>query len=87
MPPIKGDTPDREWLGEGSRDHVFYFGQMASEMLGRVYGALCLLHPGLQTHRSQEQVRGADSSRPAPLLLHCISFHTGHTLDPSLSHT
>ena len=30
---------------------------------------------------------GERRSRPAPLLLHCVAFHTGHTLTPSLSHT
>ena len=82
MPPIKGDTPDREWLGEGSRDHVFYFGQMASEMLGRVCGvALCLLHPGLQTNRNRREMLLPCPSPPVRLLP-----HRSHTLSFAVTH-
>ena len=38
VPLTEADTSDREWSEEGAGDHMFYFGQMASEMLGRVCG-------------------------------------------------
>lgn len=63
-------------LGEGAGDHVFYFRQVASELLGRA--ALSVLHPELQTHRltdSQEQAGDTESPFPSPSGLSALRPH------------
>lgn len=65
-------------LGEGARDHVFYFRQVASELLGRA--ALSVLHPELQTHRLQEQAGGTESPSPSRLSALRPHIHFFHVL-------
>lgn len=80
---LRADTQDGEWSGGGAGDHTFWFGQMVSEMLGRVWSCPITPPPRLQPHRPQNQTREVGS----PHLASTRIFTPRYTPAPALAHT